>query len=259
MDKYNFIKVFFHSLLLTGCSTCDCKYTGGEEYGRFNLEEIRTEKLPFSGIGLVRENPMDTIEIWYANATEEEGINEIKNIKFARDTVVGLTESWMKIEYGVEFCSKSMGFHHPVDYTEKGENYFKICNRGKSDLKYFIFSPDSFFPSNPFMKYNKKRYIYYLTKRKKIKDILYNEDGVLQTSKLKEVYDIYNSNSISKNELFDVNDEDIEDEIFYEDNNITIGYSENAFSGVIKSKTCISNNARIAINRWLVTGSPDKI
>ncbi len=48
-----------------------------ENFNEFVVHKTEPKKYPFSGIGLVRENPNDTIEIFYSNATEQEGVDEV--------------------------------------------------------------------------------------------------------------------------------------------------------------------------------------
>ncbi len=108
-----------------------------ENFYKFVVHKTESRKYPFSGIGLVRENPNDTIEIFYSNATEQEGVNEVLTAKFATDTVVGMNESWVNIDFGEKFGEFVFRFSSP-DYQEKGGQYFKICNYGKEPIFYFI-------------------------------------------------------------------------------------------------------------------------
>ncbi len=109
-----------------------------EEYYMFIIEETEFRKYPRSIIGLVRENSNDTIEIFYSNATEQEGVNEVLTAKFTTDTIVGMNEVWIKVDFGKQFGKQENLLS--ADYTEGGGQYLKICNRGKGDLFYFVLS-----------------------------------------------------------------------------------------------------------------------
>ncbi len=107
-----------------------------ENFYKFVVHKTESRKYPFSGIGLVRENPNDTIEIFYSNATEQEGVNEVLTAKFATDTIVGMNEVWIKVDFGKQFGRELAVISR--NYTKNGGQYFKICNRGKGNLFYFI-------------------------------------------------------------------------------------------------------------------------
>ncbi|NME71507.1 hypothetical protein [Flammeovirga aprica] len=91
---------------------------------------------PFSGIGIVRESDADTLDIWYTSATNQKGVNEILHSVITSDTVIGFYESWVSYEYGTWNSFPDKRF--TPDYAEGGDHYFKICNRGKGSVFYFI-------------------------------------------------------------------------------------------------------------------------
>lgn len=145
--KYSFFttRLRLVLMLLLPLVYMGCPYT---DFYRLVIHKTEPRKHPFSGIGLVRDNPKDSIEIWYSNATNNFGVNEVLHSKFAADTVVGMNYSWINIDFGKDHGEEAIYYAKP-DYTDKGGQYFKICNRGRGNLFYFIIpSPESYKPFN---------------------------------------------------------------------------------------------------------------
>ena len=184
-------------LIVSGCK--------GEEWHSFVVERTEPRKYPFSGIGLLRENPNDTIEIFYSNATAKRGVNEVLTAKFAADTVVGMNESWVMINFGKQFEREEVRFR--PNYNDG--QYFKICNRGKGKLFYFIVP-------NP--KISEDKYWFYsssgtgatfgniATKEDiSVYDLLYS-NGVLRKEKIAEVAALFKHHDQNGNTLFFVDE-----------------------------------------------------
>ena len=200
MKSINNILILLTILLIivSGCK--------GEEWHSFVVERTKPRKYPFSGIGLLRENPNDTIEIFYSNATPKRGVNEVLTAKFAADTVVGMNESWVMINFGKQFGREEVGFR--PNYNDG--QYFKICNRGKGKLFYFIVP-------NP--KTSEDKYWFYsssgtgnvinnnvinnivIKEGTTIYDLLYS-NGILRKEKIAEVAKLFKQHDQNGNTLF---------------------------------------------------------
>ncbi len=193
-----------------------------ENFYKFVVHKTESRKYPFSGIGLVRENPNDTIEIFYSNATEQEGVNEVLTAKFATDTVVGMNESWVNIDFGEKFGKENIGFS-PPDYSEKGGQYFKICNRGRDNLFYFVFPCPiiqtlSNFYNNQSSPTKYYYFIYSKEKKSSIYEILFT-NTTYNGSSLRGVSDMYKKHDMGEDVLFYVSNYDTLKINFMEKNN----------------------------------------
>ncbi len=188
-----------------------------ENFYKFVVHKTESRKYPFSGIGLVRENPNDTIEIFYSNATEQEGVNEVLTAKFATDTVVGMNESWVNIDFGSQYGSEEIVFS-PPNYSENGGQYFEICNLGKSNIFYFILPNPQGYKRFYFEKEDEsnsevlyKYYIVdYLTK-KSIYEILFPK-GAYDVSFLNYIKQQFKNHDETGRNLFYVTEKNISEE-----------------------------------------------
>ena len=211
MKSTNYILILLTTILLivSGCFKDD-------EWYSFVVERTEPRKYPFSGIGLLRENPNDTIEIFYSNATAKRGVNEVLTAKFAADTVVGMNESWVMVNFGKIYGREELEFR--PNYNDG--QYFKICNRGKGKLFYFIVpnpktSEDKywFYSSEPSASSGHLNVINNIATKEDIAiyDILY-PNGILRREKISEVAELFKQHYQNGNTLFLVDmDESIND------------------------------------------------